>query len=141
MRSHSRALIAAALVIGLAAPVMAQQPMRHYLQYVKYSDAAIKAMTDNPTDREAAARNLAEGFGGKLDVIYWTPSDEYDGFIVYEFPDGITATATVALARSTLNFQRKRNYAYSDWEEFEAEMQKVKDVKATTAYTVPAQTK
>jgi hypothetical protein len=31
MLSHSRALIAAALVIGFSAPVMAQQSMRHYL--------------------------------------------------------------------------------------------------------------
>jgi hypothetical protein len=30
MFSHSRALIATALVIGFAAPAMAQQPMRHY---------------------------------------------------------------------------------------------------------------
>jgi uncharacterized lipoprotein len=53
MFSHSRALIAAALVIGFAAPAMAQQSMRHYLDYFKYSDAAMKAMTENPTDREA----------------------------------------------------------------------------------------
>jgi hypothetical protein len=64
MLSHSRALIAAALVIGFSAPVMAQQPMRHYLTYFKYSDAAEKAMTENPTDdRAAAARKLVEGFG------------------------------------------------------------------------------
>jgi uncharacterized protein with GYD domain len=66
MLSHSRALIAAALVIGFASPVMAQQSLRHYLTYFKYSDAAVKAMTENPMDREAAARKLAEGFGGKV---------------------------------------------------------------------------
>ena len=108
MLSHSRALIAAALVIGFSAPVMAQQPMRHYLTYFKYSDAAEKAMTENPTDdRAAAARKLVEGFGGKLDAIYWTLSGEYDGFFVAEFPDDITAMASVALVRSTLNFQRE----------------------------------
>ena len=74
MLSRSRTVIAAALVIGFIAPAMAQQPMRHYLAYFKYTDAAVKAMTENPQDREAAARKLAEGFGGKLDVIYWMTS-------------------------------------------------------------------
>jgi uncharacterized protein with GYD domain len=100
MLSHSRALIAAALVISFSAPVMAQQSMRHYLTYFKYSDAAEKAMMENPTDdREAAARKLVEGFGGKLDVIYWTLSGEYDGFFVSEFPDEVTAMASVAIVR------------------------------------------
>ena len=54
MLSRSRTVIAAALVIGFIAPAMAQQPMRHYLAYFKYTDAAVKAMTENPQDREAA---------------------------------------------------------------------------------------
>jgi uncharacterized protein with GYD domain len=81
---------------------MAQQSLRHYLTYFAYSDAAVKAMTENPIDREAAARKLAEGFGGKLDVIYWTPSGEYDGFFAAEYPDDVTAEASVALVRSSL---------------------------------------
>jgi hypothetical protein len=48
MLSHSRALIAATLVIGFSAPVMAQLSMRHYPTYFKYSDAAEKAMTETP---------------------------------------------------------------------------------------------
>ena len=108
MLSHSRAVIAAALVISFSAPVMAQQSMRHYPTYFKYSDAAEKAMMENPTDdREAAARKLVEGFGGKLDVIYWTLSGEYDGFFVSEFPDDVTAMASVALVRSSAPTQTK----------------------------------
>ena len=99
-------------------------------------------MTENPTDdRAAAARKLVEGFGGKLDAIYWTLSGEYDGFFVAEFPDDITAMASVALVRSTLNFQREVTMPILNDEEFKAAMQKAKDVRATTAYTVPTQTK
>ena len=141
MLSCSRSLIAAGLVIGFVAPVMAQQPMRHYLAYFKYSDAAIKAMTENPQDREAAARKLAEGFGGKLDVIYWTTTGGYDGFAVFEYPDDVTAAASEALTRSSLNFQRLETMPILNAEEFKAAMQKAKDVKASTAYTVPTQTK
>ena len=85
---------------------MAQQSLRPYLAYFKYSDAAIKAMTENPQDRGAAARKLAEGFGGKADVIYWTTSGEYDGFVVFEYPDDVTAAASVALTRASGNFQK-----------------------------------
>jgi uncharacterized protein with GYD domain len=116
--------------------------MRHYLTYFKYSDAAEKAMMENPTDdREAAARKLVEGFGGKLDVIYWTLSGEYDGFFVSEFPDDVTAMASVALVRSSLNSQREETMPILNDEEFKAAMQKAKDVRATTAYTAPTQTK
>jgi uncharacterized protein with GYD domain len=141
MLSRSSTAFAAAVVIGFIAPAMAQQPMRHYLAYFKYTDAAVKAMTDNPQDREAAARKLAEGFGGKLDVIYWMTSGPYDGFAVFEFPDDVTAAASAALARSSGNFQRNESMPVLNADEFKATMQKVKDVKASTTYTAPTQTK
>ena len=90
---------------------------------------------------EAAARKLAEGFGGKLDVIYWMTSGPYDGFAVFEFPDDVTAAASAALARSSGNFQRNESLPILNADEFKATMQKVKDVKGSTAYTAPTQTK
>jgi GYD domain len=90
-----------ALVIGFAAPAMAQQPMRHYL----------------------------------------APSGEYDGFAVFEFPDDVTAAASVALTRSSGNFQNNESMPILNADEFKAAMQKAKDVRATTAYTAPMQTK
>lgn len=140
MLSRSSAVIAAGLVIGFMAPATAQQPLRHYLAYFKYTDAAVKAMAENPQDREAAARKLAEGFGGKLDMIYWM-TGPYDGFAVFEFPDDVTAEASAALARSSGNFQNNQSIPLLNAEEFKAAMQKAKDVKASTAYTAPTQTK
>jgi uncharacterized protein with GYD domain len=131
---------AAILAIGLVTPAMAQE-LRHYLGYFKYSDAAIKAMSENPQDREAAGRKLAETFGGKLDVIYWMSSGEYDGFVVWEWPDDVTAAASSALARSSGNFQKVEIIPLMNAAEFKATMQKVKDVKATATYTAPTQTK
>jgi uncharacterized protein with GYD domain len=141
MLSRSCALLATGLVVGFVAPVVAQQSMRHYLTYFTYTDTAMKAMMENPQDREAAARKLAEGFGGKLDVIYWTPAGGHDGFAVFEFPDDVTAAAVLALARSTGNFQRNETIPILTAEEFKAALQKAKEVKATTAYTAPTQTK
>jgi uncharacterized protein with GYD domain len=133
-------LLVAALAISVATPAMAQE-MRHYLGYFTYSDAAMKAMTENPQDREAAARKLAESFGGKMDAIYWM-NVGHDGFVIWEWPDDITAKAVTALTRSTGNFQGTSDVIpLMNAAEFKAAMQKVKDVKATTGYTVPTQTK
>jgi uncharacterized protein with GYD domain len=141
MTLRSSTFIAAALSIGFATSAMAEEPLRHYLAYFKYTDAAVKAMTDNPQDREAAARKLAETFGGKLDAIYWTTSGPYDGFAIFEYPDDVTAEASVALARASGNFQRNESIPLLNAAELKAAMQKVKDVKASTSYTGPTQTK
>ena len=126
--------------MGFVAPAMSQE-LRHYIGYFKYSDAAIKAMSENPQDREAAARKLAETFGGKVDAIYFMAAGEYDGFVIWEWPDDVTAAASTALARSSGNFQKNETIPLMNAAEFKATMQKVKDVKATTAYTAPTQTK
>ena len=141
MTLRSSTVIATALLIGFTTSAMAEEPLRHYLAYFKYTDAAVKAMTDNPQDREAAARKLAETFGGKLDVIYWTTCGPYDGFAVFEYPDDVTAEASVALARSSGNFQKNESIPLLNAAELKAAMQKVKDVKASTSYTGPTQTK
>jgi uncharacterized protein with GYD domain len=66
---------------------------------------------------------------------------EYDGFAVYEYPDDVTAAASAALARSSGNFQKADTIPLMNAAEFKATMQKAKDVRATTAYTAPTQTK
>jgi len=76
-----------------------------------------------------------------LDVIYWTTSGPYDGFAVFEYPDDVTAEASVALARSSGNFQKNESIPILNAAELKAAMQKVKDVKASTSYTGPTQTK
>ena len=53
----------------------------------------------------------------------------------------MTAAASAALVRSSNNFQKNETIPLMNAADFKAVMQKVKDVKATTAYTAPAQTK
>jgi len=47
MKIHSLIMVSA-LATGLAGPAMAQQSMHRYISYFKYSDSAVKAMTENP---------------------------------------------------------------------------------------------
>ena len=74
--------------------------MAYYLTQWKYPQAAIKAMVDNPQDREEAARKLMEGFGGTLHHFFFS-FGRYDGLTIAEFPDDESMAAalmTVAAA-------------------------------------------
>ena len=139
MRMHSL-MIASALAIGLAIPAAAQQSMHRYMSLFKYSDQAIKAMTENPQDRAAAAAKLAEGFGGKLEVIYWfATGGEYDGMVIWQYPDDVTADAANMMTRATGNFANTRVIPLLTSQEFKAAMEKAKGVKS--GYTAPTETK
>ena len=74
-------------------------------------------------------------------MIYWMTSGPYDGFAVFEYPDDVTVAASVALTRSLGIDKDSQSIPLLNAEEFKAAMQKAKDVKATTAYTAPTQTK
>jgi uncharacterized protein with GYD domain len=46
-----------------------------------FKDAALKSMTDEPQDREAPARELVEGYGGRM-LHYYFMLGEYDGLAI-----------------------------------------------------------
>ena len=47
---------------------MAQSGTMHrYVEFFKYSNSAVKAMTENPQDRSAQAAKLFKSFGGKME--------------------------------------------------------------------------
>lgn len=70
--------------------------MPFYLFQASYTPAAIKAMVDNPQDREAAARPLIESVGGKLHHLFFCFGKE-DVVALIEAPDD-SAMAAGALA-------------------------------------------
>ena len=108
MRLYSL-LIASAITTVLALPAMAQQSttMHHYVLFFKYTDQVIKAMTDNPQDRVAAAAKLSEAFGGKLEALYFFPmGGEYDGFAINQAPSDTAIEALQMVARSTGAFAK-----------------------------------
>ena len=70
--------------------------MPHYLFQARYSTDALKAMVNNPQDREAAARPLIEALGGKLHSLYFCFGAE-DVIALIEAPND-EAMAACALA-------------------------------------------
>ena len=67
-------LIISALAIGLSLPAIAQQSMHRYVAFFKYSDTAVKAMTETPQE---AAHEIKFWFGKH-------PIFKYDRFGVDE---------------------------------------------------------
>ena len=74
--------------------------MAFYLFQASYTPAALKAMIDNPQDREAAARPLIESVGGKLHHLFFSFGNE-DVVALIEAPDdGAMAAGALAVGAS-----------------------------------------
>jgi uncharacterized protein with GYD domain len=67
-----------------------------YLSRFSYTTDAMKAMLNQPQDRSAAAREVAESLGGNL-LGFWFAFGEFDGVFLMEGPDNASAAA-VAMA-------------------------------------------
>ncbi|HYI83411.1 MAG TPA: GYD domain-containing protein [Acetobacteraceae bacterium] len=99
-----------------------------------FNGAAIGAMTDRPQDREGPARELIEGFGGKLHHYYFMLG-EYDGLGIVEFPDNTAAAACSMRASTSGAFARFETHALMTTQEAQRAMQMVKD--RAFAYQAP----
>jgi len=65
-----------------------------YMSQFAYTPQAWAALVKNPEDRTNAIRGLTEKLGGRFVGLYYT-FGEYDGFVLWEFPDEVTATAAI----------------------------------------------
>jgi uncharacterized protein with GYD domain len=63
-----------------------------YLGRFSYTTDATKALLNEPQDRSAAAREVAESLGGKL-LGFWFAFGEFDGVFLMEAPDNASAAA------------------------------------------------
>jgi len=74
--------------------------MPFYMFQARYTAAALKAMVDNPQDREAAARPLVEAVGGKLHHMFFCFGTE-DVVALIEAPnDKAMAAGALAIGAS-----------------------------------------
>jgi uncharacterized protein with GYD domain len=68
--------------------------MSFYMFTGRYTAAALKAMVDNPQDREPAGRALVEAAGGKLHNLFFMFGQD-DIMALIEAPDDATMAAGV----------------------------------------------
>ena len=71
--------------------------MTVYMTHFSYTAEAAKALAQNPEDRSIPLKALAESLGGKL-IGFWYMFGEYDGVVIYEAPDNVTAATAVMAA-------------------------------------------
>jgi uncharacterized protein with GYD domain len=104
--------------------------MPHYMLRWSWKDTAIKAMTDQPQDREGPARQVIESFGGKL-VAYYFMLGRHDGLAITEFPDTVSATAASMRVGGSGAFDSFETISLLTSAEAMSAMRKVKDAGAT----------
>jgi uncharacterized protein with GYD domain len=61
-------------------------------------------MINNPGDRTAAVRRLADSVGGSLESVYWM-FGAHDGIAIVDVPDSIRAAAVSVAVGSTGSFK------------------------------------
>lgn len=71
-----------------------------FITYGSYSQAAIKGLVDNPTDRAKVLESMIDKAGGKMVALYMT-TGENDFMLVAEAPDGEIAVALGMVAAAS----------------------------------------
>jgi uncharacterized protein with GYD domain len=102
-------LLALTVAFGLALPAVAQQSnsLHRYVTFFKFTDQAVKNLTDNPQDRTAAVSKTAEQFGGKLESLIRFPnSGEFDGLAIMQMPSDAAMEEVNLVIRSSGSFTR-----------------------------------
>src|SRR5262245_52732999 len=84
-----------------------------FMAQFSYTPQAWAAIVHATQDRAAASDALVRHFGGKLVGLYYTPGAEYDGFALFEAPDGAAASAVEvsAFASATCGPTASRGYS------------------------------
>jgi uncharacterized protein with GYD domain len=71
--------------------------MALYMTQFSYTNDAWAALTKNPADRSKPIAELMEKVGGRLLNLYYCFGD-YDGVIIFEAPDDVSATSGILAA-------------------------------------------
>jgi len=109
--------------------------MAKYALFFSYTQESWAHMVKNPTDRSAAAREIAESLGGSLEAFYWM-FGEHDGLAVVDMPDSVTAAAVSVAVASSGALERGQTTVLFDHDDQEAMLEQAKT--ALAAYHPPS---
>ena len=103
-----------------------------YLGRFSYTTDAMKALLNEPQDRSAAAREMAESLGGKL-LGFWYAFGEFDGVFLMEAPDNASAAAVAMAVGASGALSEIETTVLLDMDEAQEAMQKA----ASATYRPP----
>jgi uncharacterized protein with GYD domain len=107
-----------------------------YAFFFTYTGDAWKRMIENPGDRSAAIRRLAESMGGSLESVYWMTGAQ-DGLVIGDFPDSVSAAALSVAVGSSGAFKNLETHELFSQDQLGQILSRSKD--ATGAYQPPGQ--
>jgi uncharacterized protein with GYD domain len=89
--------------------------MAFYMLMAKYTPAALKAIVESGSDREAAARQSVETAGGKLHGFYGMFGQEYGLAVIVEAPSHAEYIAGVSPAITSGIFESYKTIPLYTW--------------------------
>ena len=85
--------------------------MATFVSTIKFTPQGIKAIAET-TKRAATLKSTAKKLGVKVTNVFWTLGD-YDGLLIFEAPDGETATALMLQLGSLGNVHTSTTRAFT----------------------------
>jgi uncharacterized protein with GYD domain len=110
--------------------------MAKYAVFFTYSSEAWTRMINNPGDRTAAVRQLADSVGGSLESAYWM-FGAHDGIVIVDVPDSIRAAAVSVAVGSTGSFKHLETHELLTQDELGQVLSHARN--AAQAYQPPGQ--
>ena len=110
--------------------------MAKYVILFSYTSEAWARMIQNPGDRTATVRRLAESLGGSVECLYWMLGG-YDGLVILDLPDSSSVAALSVTVGSTGAFKNLQTHELLTQEQLVQALSRSKD--AAQAYQPPGQ--
>ncbi len=107
--------------------------MPKYLALFSFKGETLGRLMQNPSDREAAVRSLAEAVGGRLEA-YYVMMGQHDGCVILEAPDSASAAAAAVAVAGSGAFSNLETHELFTASQF---MEILEKAKSITTYQAP----
>ena len=101
--------------------------MPKYMALFSFKGETLGKLMQNPSDREAAVRNLAEAVGGSLET-YYLMMGQHDGCAILDAPDSISASAAAVAAAGSGAFSNLETHELFTAAQFIEILEKAKSI-------------
>lgn len=108
--------------------------MAKYALLFSYTSDAWARMINSPSDRAAAARQMVESLGGTLECAYLMLG-AYDGIVVADLPDSVSAAAVSIAVNSAGTFKHVETHELFTQQQLGHALEKAKNL--TQVYQLP----
>lgn len=108
--------------------------MPKYLTLFGWKGETMGRMIEKPSDREAVVRELVKGVGGTLDA-YYVMFGQYDGCVIFDAPDSVSAAAAVVAVGSSAAFSHLETHELLTAGQLNEVLEKAKGL----TYTAPGE--